>query len=326
MGAVAAAMLATVVARAEPRRAARLAYSRAAGAEACPDEPALRDAVAVRLGYDPFTPDRGPLLNATVRRAGGGLRASIEMRNDAGAVVGARELSSTHADCVELASFVALAISLAIDPLASKPAPPVDAPVPEPLTPPPELPAPPPRPPPAALEKAGVTSDPSRPRSLFMAAGAGITGWGAAPAAAVDIVVSAGFTRAQYSIALEGHAQLPSKIRAERHDSDVEASLLGAALVPCLHYARFAGCGVTLVGALSGSSNAARPDRQTTPFLEVGLRGVYEQPLSSAVALALWVEGDAVFTRTTFLFQDGPVWHSASFGTRLGTALKVYFP
>jgi hypothetical protein len=41
---------------------ARLVYSRGHGAESCPDEHALREAVAARVGYDPFFPRWSALL------------------------------------------------------------------------------------------------------------------------------------------------------------------------------------------------------------------------------------------------------------------------
>jgi hypothetical protein len=142
----------------------------------------------------------------------------------------------------------------------------------------------------------------------------------------MDFMLSAGFGSTSFSVALEGHAQLPSETRAARHDADVRASLLGGALVPCVRYARLAACAVTLVGAVAGTSDTALSDRQTTPFASVGVRAAYEHPLTISLALQAWTEGDVVLTPTTFLFQDGAVWRSSPLGARAGAALKAYFP
>ena len=79
-------------------------------------------------------------------------------------------------------------------------------------------------------------------------------------------------------------------------------------------------------GALHGSSSVPNGQSHTTPHEALGLRGVFEQPLGSRFALALWGEVDATLGQTTFLFQDGPVWESALLGTTLGGTFVVLFP
>ena len=75
-------MLAPALARAAdppPRIAIRLSYIRDRGAEHCPPEQTLHDEVAIRMGYDPFTPDAPDRIVATLKRSPGGLlKATVE--------------------------------------------------------------------------------------------------------------------------------------------------------------------------------------------------------------------------------------------------------
>ena len=72
-----AGLLAGAAARAQTRRTAVLTYTRGAGAEACPDEPAVRRAVMDRLGYDPFRPEAAVAVTASIARVRGRLRADV---------------------------------------------------------------------------------------------------------------------------------------------------------------------------------------------------------------------------------------------------------
>src|SRR5262249_52811350 len=109
----------------EPAKAARLVYTRGRGAEQCPDEAAVESAVSARLGDNPFQPAADRTVSATVRLAGGMLRAEVLLRDARGTTLGARLLEAANDDCAELVRVMTLAISLAIDPRsASSPAPP----------------------------------------------------------------------------------------------------------------------------------------------------------------------------------------------------------
>jgi hypothetical protein len=119
---VAAGVLWAAPLRAQPTlagdapRSARLEYKRAEGADHCPDERAIRSAVATRLGYDPFRSDAPRIVSATIGRSGQTLRADVTLSDASGAVTGTRQLSSTQNDCSELVAAMTLAISIAIDP------------------------------------------------------------------------------------------------------------------------------------------------------------------------------------------------------------------
>jgi hypothetical protein len=100
---------------------AKLSYVRKGAATICPDEPLMRQLVAARLGYDPFRDQSQRAIAVTITRDPKGFRAVLELRDDTGKVVGTRTLSSTSSDCNELASAIALALTIAIDPLGEAP-------------------------------------------------------------------------------------------------------------------------------------------------------------------------------------------------------------
>ncbi|MEZ4394671.1 MAG: hypothetical protein R3A48_26660 [Polyangiales bacterium] len=157
-------LLVAPAAASQPRGpTAVLRYERGAGASTCPDAQAIRDAVAARLGYDPFR-DAAPMtVRATIARHRRRLRGRVEVTHAAGAALGTREIESSHRDCAEIASALTLAVSIVIDPLSlTRPAPPppappvVTPPAPPPPAPPVVTPPAPPPPPPAPPAAAGA--------------------------------------------------------------------------------------------------------------------------------------------------------------------------
>src|SRR5437899_3138587 len=123
-------LLVAAAARAEPAPRAHLVYVRDAGAGECPDEAAMRAAVAARLGYDPFGERASLTVSVMIAPSGRGLRAQIDLLDAASEAAGSRALISARRDCVELASATVLAIAIAVDPLRATLAEPEAAPVP----------------------------------------------------------------------------------------------------------------------------------------------------------------------------------------------------
>src|SRR5262249_33053485 len=108
------ALVLPTTARATP--SARLVYARDADSENCPDEGALRSAVASRLGYDPFFPYAKATLFAEIERVGTTYRARVRLVDDGNIVRGARDLMHGTARCADLVDAMALTMSIAIDP------------------------------------------------------------------------------------------------------------------------------------------------------------------------------------------------------------------
>ena len=116
--AIALLALTSVTRPAEAGLSARLVYLRAGTAEGCPDQSALKLAVARRLGYDPFLLSAPHTVIAEVSGNGEALKARARLLDDAGIVLGSRELSASGSEgCSELLASLALAISLTLDPM-----------------------------------------------------------------------------------------------------------------------------------------------------------------------------------------------------------------
>ncbi|HVR18684.1 MAG TPA: hypothetical protein VMS65_03275 [Polyangiaceae bacterium] len=121
----------------------RLSWTRAAGAEACPEASVIEADVTARLGESPFRPDAPGSIDVQITRERGEWSALIEERPDGGAPAGSRVVTSAAESCDSLALAVGLAIALMIRARASEP---VEAPPPVPVAaavPPPAPPAPP---------------------------------------------------------------------------------------------------------------------------------------------------------------------------------------
>src|SRR5438445_384015 len=130
MRSLAVGVAAVVVTSATPANArddirVSLRYERSGAAAACADEGGMRDAVAARLGYDPFVATADQQLTILLDRRGGEWQARIDLADAARGKRGARSLSSRDKTCDELVSAVSLAVALAIDPMRfAPPAPP----------------------------------------------------------------------------------------------------------------------------------------------------------------------------------------------------------
>ncbi len=116
--ACAAVLLACGVARAAPAPH-ELRWERREGAEGCIDEETLRAAVERSLGHSLDTGDAAiRIIEGRVTPDGGGYRAQLVVRDEAGTSLGERELHE-DGDCRALDESLVLVISLIVDPEAS---------------------------------------------------------------------------------------------------------------------------------------------------------------------------------------------------------------
>lgn len=329
-----AALLATPVAAAQAP-SARLVYTRGAGAERCPEEGAIHDAVAARLGYDPFRADADMTVAASMGRLGRTLHARIEARDRAGHPAGVRTLSSSQSDCAELAAAVTLALSIAIDPLRlyRAPSPPVPVPAPVPVPTPPRT-----EPPPASAGPSPVErprpprADLPRPRPAtvhLVVGGGGAVAFGAAPGPTVGFQAFVGLRARAASIALEARADLPATAPTPS-GGEVDAGLVLATLAPCLHLGVAAVCALGSVGVLRGtardpSGSDAASRRGSQLFVAVGARVAVEIPLHRLLALRLHADGLLPVTRTTVAVGEANVWTTPTFAGALGLGAVVTF-
>lgn len=119
--------------------AARMAWVRGEGAGECPDGPGLAQRLVAILGRDPFGPAPSQFIEGVVERRDGRWVARLFVRTAGDPATASREFTDESRGCEVVATSVALAMALSIDPGAALRAP--DAP------PPPAAPPPPSRPP-----------------------------------------------------------------------------------------------------------------------------------------------------------------------------------
>lgn len=299
------------IARADGPTTARLSFVREERAEACPDEAALRERVAARLGRDPFVADA--LLGISVRIEpldGAGYRAVIEL-DDEGETT-RRELTSARGDCADLADALALALSLAVDPASLlAPAPRADPPPPPPPT---ATAAPDPTP---VVEPA-----PEPPRDDVSARFSALVlgSWGAAPEFSGGLGLSGGFRVAAFSLDLELRAEIPTEIAGV--NGVVRGAPITAALVPCAHADIVTMCGVIRAGAFWAESvDAAEVRSAAGPYVALGARGGLELPLTPSVALAILGEVSAPLVGAELRLGSERVWETPPVNVSLGVGV-----
>jgi hypothetical protein len=302
---------------------ARLVFRREPGAEHCGNEARLREAVAARLGYDPFFPGAGRTIVASIRREAGGLVGNVELLDAAGLVRGQRELRAPLAQCSELLSGMALAISIAIDPSSlDRVEPPrletSDAPGPAP---------------PSATATTEVSDRGVSDRGASASGsrwapelGLGVlASSGLAPSVGAGPAALFGLRRSWFS----GNAELRYQLVKQRTVSSgaLDSSLIEAAALACGHASAMFLCAELSGGWLRVSGlGVARPKTETTPVWRTGARAGVEVRLTQT--LGAQVHTDLLLNLGSQAVDlDGRrAWTSPAVGVLGGAALLGYFP
>jgi len=301
----------------------RLSYARESGAEQCPDESVVRESVSTRLGYDPFDDRAARVLKAVVRRSGRSFVARIELYDATGKRQGARDLAGSGMDCGELATAMAIAMSLGIDPLSATAPPPPKPPAPAmPVVP---EPGPPPQvvlstapPPPAARPEPAAKGAPLRAR---FGAGASVA-WGISPATpAAGATLIAGLRRGIASLELEGAADFSPT--ATKGSVRANSSLWLASLAPCLHFGIGLGCVIGGLGSLDATGLVKNSESGQKFFADVGLRLGVEIPFADRFYVALHVDALATPTHITYDSGAHQFWTTPPGSIALGITLGV---
>lgn len=289
---------------------ARLEVTRAANARDCPDTRAVADAVAARLGLDPFGPEEPDVVRVAFARDGANLRGSVQLVRG-GEILGERALASTQRDCDELASATTLTISILLDPHTG------DAPAPKPE--PEPTPTPPPArdttPPPAPVG----AGEPVHLLLSFAALGA----VGLLPAPDVGARLGVGVQVGRWSVRGELRADAPAG--AEAAGRTARASFVGGALVPCGHLRVAYACAVATLGALRGEVPGATPEQSATFHALVGPRIGASVPLAEWLFLDAHVEGALALTTTTLRTSTTDLWTTPDLSGALGLGLTSVF-
>ena len=312
---------------------ARLVYVRGPGAEQCPGESAVRAAVSVRLGYDPFFAWAHDTLFAEITRSDGTFHVELKLVDDGNMLRGARQIAIAGTDCSAAIDAAGLTISLTIDPASitgPRPALPVaqPAPAPEPASDPaPEM--------NETAPTATVRPEESRPapskapgESLQGHIGLGAVGSvGAAPSATVGATVLAGVSWRRLSLDAEGRADLPATGGVEASPAGVRSWLIAGSLVPCVHFGIPFSCVLLSGGSLGATSvNVAAPREDHASWWAAGLRAGGELALPHSLSLRAYAEGLAMLTRNTLNIDQAVAYTYPTWSADLGVAVVWRFP
>ncbi|MCC7386235.1 MAG: hypothetical protein IT384_30610 [Deltaproteobacteria bacterium] len=308
-----------VAAAAEPpaRPHATLSYQRGPGAEGCPDQPDLERAVRARLGYDPFDREAPLRLEVQIDALGPRLEARLITRSPTGAP-GEWSRTSPTTRCDDLAEALALAISLAIDPLSELDAPDPTAPLRSP--------------PPAPVVTATVAvHSPDRhtaraPReemahasSWSFGGGAGLAGAaGLTPGPTLGLLLDADLGGPAWRIGVEARLFLPSSL-VFTPSSEVSVLPIGGAILPCWHTSVLGACAVLAVSAVRSSGVGLTPSRVVvTPSASAGARVLGKLPLGPALQLSAFAEIDLAWVQTTVVVSGREAWRTPPVAGLLG--------
>jgi hypothetical protein len=344
------ASMALIAVRAWAADPVELVYLRSGKATLCPDKAMLAQAVAKRLGYQPFFAAAERKLVAEISSRGNVLHARATLVDKTGVVRGDRQLSAAVSECGELIASLALAISITLDPMslaADKPAPPgendapsaaaaeraeqrVDRPAGaadsrEPIGTPSDAPAttiteqP-------AKDADTVTTPISSERGLQLNANLGISGMlGALPRVSPGLRLAVEALRGQAALSIE-FTGTPVVTQAGPASAEADMSLLFASAVPCVMFGRLGACAVVSVGRWLGQGLYVEQPRKATHFYAAaGLRMMALLPLTEPLYLRLHAGSAATMTRPSFELASEEIWRPPLLSAEAGAALALYF-
>ena len=300
-----------------------------AAAADCPDEATFRTLVIARLGYDPFDKTGSLALRVEFRPQGAEVSGNLLLTSGAEKRA---DRTLRDADCFELASSMALATAIAVDPDAVRAggAPPPKEPEPKPIPPPPPPEKPKPKPPPD--EEPHSLWEPTSPGARIT--GAFVVPVGITPAITGGARVGVGIEGNVWSLVAEGAFLFPSS--HEEPFGTVSSYVIHGSLVPCahlpLHEILFIDlCAVGSVGAMfSDAEDVERSDPQTHLFAAIGPRaGLTVMPWPN-VGFEATFDMPVNLQRAHLVIQDRgverEVWAASRVGFVGGLGLVFHFP
>jgi len=317
-----AAVAWTPVARATP--SAHLVYSRGAGTEECPDETALRRAVALRVGYDPFFSWADKTIVASVLRAQPrGFVVRVHLVDREGIEHGTRELG-TDGKCADLLDAAALAIAIAIDPLLLVAQPkPTPEPAPEPeAAPEPMVKAT------GAPARRPVETSRTSPRVGFTASAGAVVSLAVAPAPATGLSIGGEARWRQVSLGVEARIDAPASHTLSAPSGlgldtvSLSSWLVTATVAPCVHARALIGCALGQIGSVQASTAASIG---SAPWLAAGARVGTAIPLGGGGSLRVRADLLANLDRAEISIDGVMAWKARLFCTSYGVDVLVPF-
>jgi hypothetical protein len=316
--------------------AARLVYARAPEAASCPDETALRSAIAARLGYDPFFPWAKQTVVVQVWREGRRFRARLQLVGETGLAHGTRVLASEQTTCAELFDAAALAISIAMDSLPKESSPPPDCgpglgvrcptdPAPTP-TPAPESPPTPDAPPAPAVTPTPALAASPRPGLRFEVGVDALGVIGVEPGPTVGGAAFVGLRARSASVSFEVRGDAPASTESAASPGRVRAWSLQAAFVPCARYRDAALCAIGVLGLLRGDSTGITDPRADAGlFVATGARVAFDWPLSERLSLRTHLDATLDLRRAHLEVGGVDAWTAPLVAGAAGAGLAANF-
>lgn len=343
LGLAAASAVSSAGAQGE-RPTATFSYERARGAERCPESSEVEEAVAARLGYVPFRPGAELHVVARIESDPRGLLATVEVLDAEGRSVGGRTIRSRTRDCEELSRALALAVSVAIDPMSLL-SPETDG-APPALTPPEGVPAAEAESPlepnfatpvpelieapvtgPGVAVPTGATPTEAAPaevaatpaddasddaRFTIRAEGGALLAYDATPGLRPGGVAGVGARRGH--LALGGELRFVGRGRASNGVGGVEAYRFDVRARACGHLSSFVVCGTYLVGVVRGRGLDVANARTGIGFVTgPGMLVGFEHAIGSRAGFLILVGADAPILRPRLelsaveVFRGSPV-------------------
>lgn len=300
----------------------RLAYTRAAGAEHCPDEEAVRGEVRNRLGYDPFVATSDRTITVVIALDGERLEGRAELVDASGSLRGLREFSTSPDRCDDLVHAIALSISIAIDPASAE----TGAALQPEKTPPTYAES---EPNPVLGQETPGTQGQAIGRELEWEVGLGAFGSvGTAPGPLPRLggLLSGAVRRRALSLTLELRGELPGAAPSEQRE--FVSSLVELRMLPCIEMGHgLSACGVASPGRLFLSGPSAEPRAKSGGawVLGLGARLALEWPISSFLALG-WHADLLANLLPVRVESDGVyLWDSSAVSASLGMRVAVHF-
>jgi hypothetical protein len=305
----------------------RLSYERRSGAESCPDEEQLREAITTRLGSDPFSDEGKRTLEIIVSKQGDGLEARIGLIGADGVTRGQRDLVSKSRECRDLSTVLVLTAAMALDPLAARASEGPTGPMPSSVV----LagnPAP-------ASEVEGIASHAPAAQAAtasgFEASLAVVGEVGSLSAPSVGLTLGVGYAWSLFSLSLEAqgflpvHEQLISETPGVASGS-VSSSQITGTLVPCLSRWHLGICGLVSGGVTRVTASGIVPaGTHALPYFALGARVYGGLPLWDWLEARVLLDVQAPLTQTSIVLDTTTTWTAAPVSGGAALALVTHF-
>ena len=292
-----------------PHVRATLTYTVATEAASCPDRGTFVDAVAARLGYDPFVTKGDRSVSVSLVRRGGSFVGRLGMG-------GTKEIDSKS--CAELVDALAMAAALGLDPDAAfRPEPPKPAP-PDPEPPKPAPPDPEPRKP------APIAPPPKAEARLWLGP---VGALGDTPSATLGLALGGRIAYRSAALELEVASTLPSGVSiGSGGRGTAEGAVTSGLLAACAGFSFVAVCGTGQLGFLYARSlDVDAPRSALSAYAGLGARIALTHDVTERLFVRLALDGVVTVLRSDLRIDGRSLWETSPVVGRLGTFVGVRF-